>query len=143
MNKLESYYPVICARHCQPLVDFFMQHLQFEAAFSSDWYWHLCLPDNPHVNIAIVDHLHPSVPDGYRAAARGLILNFEMNEVAHFYGNAQANNWDILLPLRDEEWGQRHFIVATPEPGVMLDFIETIPASDAFLKNYRDEQQPA
>lgn len=39
--------------------------------------------------------------------------------------------------------GQRHFIVATPEPGVMLDFIETIPASDAFLKNYRDEQQPA
>ena len=140
MNIPESYYPVICASHGQSLVDFFTQQLHFEPVFNSDWYWHLNLPSTSHINIGIVDHQHPSVPDGYRKPAQGLILNFELGKVADLYARAQAKKWKILLTLRDEDWGQRHFIIATPEPGVMLDFIETIPANQNFLKHYHDEK---
>jgi hypothetical protein len=46
------------------------------------------------------------------------------------------NDTKILHPLRDEPWGQRHFIGVDPQ-GVMVDVIELIPPSPEFLAQYR------
>ncbi len=143
MKKLSSYYPVISAENGPRLAQFFIEELKFEAVFSSDWYWHLSMPGRADVNVAIVDCKHPSIPEAYRKPVQGLLLNFEMEDVSAYYEHAQAKGWDVLLALRDEDWGQRHFIAATPEAGLMLDLIEVIPPSEAFLKNYHHEGEPA
>lgn len=142
MQALNSFYPVISASNPKPLVAFLREQMQFQAVYTSEWYWHLSLNQRPDVNMAVVDCHHESIPEGFRTPVQGLLLNFEMPDITTYY-QAVASDWNILLPLRDEEWGQRHFIAGTPEPGLMLDLIELIPPSEAFLKNYTREAEPA
>ena len=42
-----------------------------------------------------------------------------------------------ILPLRDEEFGQRHFIISYPA-GNLVDIIENIEASAEFAGYYHD-----
>ena len=42
---------------------------------------------------------------------------------------------DVQLALRDEPFGQRHFIVQDPN-GVLIDVIQPIPPSEDFLRQY-------
>lgn len=143
MKQLNSVYPVICASQGASLAEFFCNELGYQRVFDSDWYWHLNLAGKPEVNVAIVDCDHSSIPESYRKPVQGLLLNFEMENVTDFYHHAKTREWPVLLELKDEEWGQRHFIIATPEPGLMLDLIEEIPPSEAFLKHYKNEAEPA
>lgn len=143
MKALNGYYPVISAANGALLADFFVDQLGFERVFTADWYWHLSMAGRSDVNVAIVDCTHQSLPEAYRKPVQGLLLNFEMQDVAAYYEHARAQKWDVLLELRDEEWGQRHFIIATPEPGLMLDMIEVIPHSAAYQQHYQNECEPA
>lgn len=138
MKKISSYYPVIGSQNGQALTGFFQQQLAFVTVYSSDWYWHLSMKDQPEVNVAIVDSNHKSVPAAFRQPVTGLLLNFEMDDVTAYYQTCVEKNWQIVLPLKDEPWGQRHFIASTPEPGLLLDIIQVIPPSAEFADNYHE-----
>jgi len=69
--------------------------------------------------------------------ARSLLLNFEVDDVDAEYQRAVAQGLPMLLALRDEDFGQRHFIVQDPN-GVMIDVIQPIPPSEAFLSQYAE-----
>ena len=47
----------------------------------------------------------------------------------------------ILRSLRDEAFGQRHFITKDPN-GVLIDVIKPIPPSAEFLAQYAPEAVP-
>ncbi|MFX4229610.1 MAG: hypothetical protein ACFHHU_17570 [Porticoccaceae bacterium] len=47
-----------------------------------------------------------------------------------------------MLPLRDEPFGQRHFITRDPN-GVLIDVIKPIPPSAEFLAQYAADAVPA
>ena len=42
---------------------------------------------------------------------------------------------NVVLPLRDEDFGQRHFIVAAPD-GVLLDIIQPVAPSEDYASAY-------
>jgi len=136
MHVLTSYYPVLCVDRGDELVAFLSNELSFETVFASEWYWHLTLRDQPTVNLGLVQASHSSVPEPYRRAVSGVILNLEMKDVATYYESIQSRGWPIMLPLRDEPWGQRHFIVAPPHPGILLDFIEVIAPTAEYAASY-------
>lgn len=136
MPVINSYYPVISTFEGLQLAEFFSTRLGFETVFESGWYWHLTLHGQSQVNIALLQADHPSVPDAYRKPVQGLLLNFEMDDVTAFYAQHESTQWEIVLPLKDEDWGQRHFIVATPAAGLLLDFIQVIPPSEEYRGSY-------
>ncbi|GGU94472.1 glyoxalase [Actinomadura cremea] len=134
--RLTGFYPVICSSRLQESRDFYTGLLGFEPTFEADWYVSLRRPGPPSYELALLDHEHPTLPEAYRAPVRGLLLNFEVEDV--------DAEWDRLvvrgglapeLALRDEEFGQRHFIVADPD-GVLIDVITPIPPSGAFADQY-------
>ena len=134
--RLTSFYPVICSSHLGKSRDFYTGPLGFEVTFEADWYVSLRRPGPPPYELALLDHAHPTLPAAYRAPVRGLLLNFEVEDV--------DAEWDRLvvhggltpeLPLRDEEFGQRHFIVADPD-GVLIDVITPIAPSGEFADQY-------
>jgi catechol 2,3-dioxygenase-like lactoylglutathione lyase family enzyme len=133
--KVASYYPVIAAADPAETRDFYVRHFGFVAAYDSGWYVHLLRPDDRSVNLGVVAAGHDSVPAGYRKAVRGLLLNFELEEIDSEYERLKAAGVPILLSLRDEAWGQRHFITADPN-GVMIDVIKPIPPSPEFTAYY-------
>lgn len=64
-----------------------------------------------------------------------LIISFEIDDVDQEYDRARSSKLPILLSLRDEPWGQRHFITRDPS-GVLVDVIKPIPPSPEFLSQY-------
>lgn len=133
--RVASYYPVLGTNDVEGTVAFYRNLFGFVPAFEADWYVHLTLPEQPSVNLAILDCSHESVPTHGRAVARGILLNFEMEDVDAEYQRIRGAGATVLLPLRDEPWGQRHFIVEGPD-GVMIDVIKNIEPSKDYKEQY-------
>lgn len=110
---------------------FYVDHFSFKPLFQADWYVHLQSTDDPSVNLAILDGSHETIPEPARGVTRNVLLNFELEDVDAFYETARAKGLEIALPLRNEAFGQRHFIVMAPD-GVLIDVIKPIPPSAEF-----------
>ena len=139
--KITSYYPVIMTRDVPGTTDFYTAHFGFEEAFRSDWYVHLRLPTDPSVNLAVLDGSHETIPEAGRGRVSGLLLNFEVEDPDEVYARAKAADLPILIPLRDEAFGQRHFITSDPN-GVLIDVIKPIPPSAEFAELYAKDSLP-
>lgn len=135
--KLTQYYPVICTADVKATSAFWQRHFRFAPAFESDWYVHLTSTVDPKVNLAVLDYRHETIPDGYRKPTQGILINFEVEYVDDEFALAQASGLDIRLSLRDEPFGQRHFIVADPN-GILIDVVKPIPPSPEFAAQFKD-----
>ncbi|GII91347.1 VOC family protein [Sinosporangium siamense] len=131
-----GFYPVIATSRIDELRDFYTTHFGFRPTFTSDWYISLVLPEKPHYELAILDHTHPTIPEGYREPVRGLLLNFEVDDVdAEYERLVTRAGLPLALPLRDEDFGQRHFIVTDPT-GVLIDVITPTPPTGEYTEQY-------
>jgi catechol 2,3-dioxygenase-like lactoylglutathione lyase family enzyme len=139
--KVTSYYPVIMTADVAGTADFYQAHFGFAPLFTSDWYVHLQMKDHPSVNLAVVDGHHPTVPAAGRGSVSGLIINFEVKDPDAMYAQLQAAGLPILLTLRDEAFGQRHFITSDPN-GVLIDIVKPIPPTGEFVAQYEASALP-
>ncbi|WP_331772217.1 VOC family protein (plasmid) [Embleya sp. NBC_00888] len=141
--ELGSFYPVIATRDVAASRHFYARHFGFEVSFEADWYVSLHRPDAPQYELALLDHAHPTIPDGYRTPLQGgLLLNFEVDDVdAEHHRLVALAGLPELLSLRTEEFGQRHFIVAAPD-GVMIDVITVVPATGEYAEQYAPGHTP-
>ncbi|NGN41171.1 glyoxalase [Mesorhizobium sp. CGMCC 1.15528] len=134
--KTTSYYPVIMTDDVAGTAAFYTTHLRFAPLFESDWYVHLQSSEDKRVNLGIVEADHETIPEPARGrSAAGLLINFEVKDPDAIYERIQAAGLPILRTLRDEPFGQRHFIIADPN-GVLIDVIKPIPPSEEFAAQY-------
>ncbi|MFF2778085.1 VOC family protein [Streptomyces sp. NPDC058052] len=136
-TALRGFYPVLATGDVAAARDFYTRHLGFETTFEADWYVSLRRTDAPQYELALLDHTHPTLPEGHRAALRGgLLLNFEVDDVDAEHRRLVAGaGLTEVLSLRTEEFGQRHFIVAAPD-GVLIDVITVVPPTGEFAAQY-------
>lgn len=139
--KTTSYYPVLMTDDVAATADFYVRHFRFKRMFDSGWYVHLQSSEDKRVNLAVMDGNHGTIPEAGRGRVSGLILNFEVKDPDEEYERAVAAGLPILHSLRDEDFGQRHFITADPN-GVLIDVIKPIPPSEAFASQYAGEALP-
>lgn len=133
--KVTSYYPVIMTGDVAATVAFYVEHFRFQPLFEADWYVHLQSIDSEVVNLAVLHGDHPTVPAEGRGRAAGLLLNFEVEDVEAEHARLKEAGLPMLLDLRDEAFGQRHFITRDPN-GVLIDVITPIPPSSEFAAQY-------
>ncbi len=133
--KITSYYPVLMVKDVRKTAEFYTKNFRFQALFDCAWYMHLQSTVDESVNLALLQHDHETVPEPARSLATGMILNFEVEDVDAFYEEAKTSGLPILSELKDEEFGQRHFITCDPN-GVLIDVIKQIPPSEEFAKMY-------
>jgi uncharacterized glyoxalase superfamily protein PhnB len=136
--KSYSYYPVLMTGDVAGTAAFYVEHFQFRPLFTSDWYVHLQSAEDEGVNLGIVQGDHETIPEEARGRASGLLINFEVSDPDAVYERAMASGLPILRTLRDEPFGQRHFITRDPN-GVLIDVIKPIPPSAEFLAQYSPE----
>lgn len=136
MMGLTSLYPVICTARLKESCDFYTRLLGFRTTFEADWYISLRHPGKAGYELALLDHTHPTLPEGYRTPTQGLLLNFEVEDVdAEWHRLVTREGLRPLLELRSEDFGQRHFIVADPN-GVLLDIITPIAPTAEYAEQY-------
>lgn len=136
--KTRSFYPVLMVDEVAPVAAFYIEHFGFKPLFESDWYVHLQSSDSEHVNLAILQGDHETIPAEGRGRASGLLINFEIDDPDTLYARVKAAGLPILRTLRDEPFGQRHFITKDPS-GVLIDVIKPIPPSEEFLAQFAPE----
>lgn len=133
--KVTSYYPVLMVSDVGDTASFYVKHFGFRPLFETDWYVHLQSATDESVNLAILDGDHATIPEIGRSRATGLLINFEVEDVDASYVKAVQDGLPILLELRNEAFGQRHFITADPN-GVLIDIIKPIAADETFAGAY-------
>jgi catechol 2,3-dioxygenase-like lactoylglutathione lyase family enzyme len=140
--KATQFYPVLMVDDVAGVSAFYRAHFGFRPLFESAWYVHLQSTENEAVNLAILDGDHETIPAEARGGrASGMLLSFEVTDAASVYAAARAKELPILLPIRDEPFGQRHFITRDPA-GVLIDVIEPIPPTAEYRAQYADEALP-
>jgi uncharacterized glyoxalase superfamily protein PhnB len=136
--QMTSYYPVLLSADVPTAAAFYQQHFGFRPLFTADWYVHLQSTQDANVNLALVAQDHPTVPEVARGRLGGVILNIEVPSPDDHYHRLAAAGLTIALPLRDEDFGQRHFIVEGPDK-VLIDVIQPIPPSADYAALYAPE----
>ncbi len=133
---IKSAYSVIKTKKITMTSQFYEKYFSFEKIFESDWYISLKSGEN---ELAILNPEHESIPEKFKGKSNGseMLLNFETDEVDTLYRTFKEDERKIHLELRDEPWGQRHFISEDPN-GIAVDVIKVIPPSQEFLKQYSD-----
>ncbi|WP_417626582.1 VOC family protein [Pararhodobacter aggregans] len=139
--QITQFYPVLMVEDVPATAAFYRRHFGFEAAFESDWYVHLTMEGTVPVTLAILDGSHETIPAIARGMVTGLLLNFEVADVDAVHAALSDAGLPILLPLRDEDFGQRHFITADPN-GVLIDVITPIAPSADYAAQYSAEALP-
>jgi uncharacterized glyoxalase superfamily protein PhnB len=123
-------FPAICAPSVAETAAFYRELFGFVDVFAADWYVQLEVPGHPETQIGIVAVDHPSVPEGHRRPPAGVLVSIEVDDVDAAHAAARARGCTEVRPLRDEPWGQRHFITLDPA-GTLVDVITPIPVAPA------------
>ncbi len=132
---MKSLLPVICSESLPASRDFYVSLFGLVPIFEIDWYIQLQSPNDKNLQIAFVERQHPSVPRHYQKMAQGTIITIELENVDEMYAKAKDLGLSITLDLRDEEWGQRHFMSVDPN-GLLVDVVQMIQPSQSFLEQH-------
>ncbi len=89
--------------------DFFVELLGFEVAMDLGWIVTVASPTNPAVQVSIVGNDDLAAP--------GISVGVDDVDAAH--AKAVERGFEIVYPLRDEEWGVRRFMLREPSGTVV------------------------
>ncbi|MGO2110677.1 MAG: VOC family protein [Pseudoclavibacter sp.] len=139
-----SVYPVLMSADAPAAASFYRDLFGFEVVFDAGWYVSM---RHGAFELAVVAHDHETVPADFRATAAadatavtggtgaapgGVIVNVEVDDVDAVHERiVDERGIRPVLALRDEAFGQRHFIVEGPDR-VLVDVIQPIEPSPEF-----------
>jgi catechol 2,3-dioxygenase-like lactoylglutathione lyase family enzyme len=143
MNVNDAYALVVVGDPQQQR-DWYVRHLGFTVGFEVDWVVFLSSPGAPGFGVCFMreglDHQLPQFRR--RVAGDALVLTFEVDDAEETLREVQATGAVPAVSLRDEPWGQRHFMLRDPA-GVWVDVVQPIDPDPAFLDQSAREQLAA
>lgn len=126
---LTSCYPVLMSSDVTGASAFYRETFGFEVTFESDWYVSL---RRDRFELALLAHDHATVPEGYRDPPGVGLVNLEVTDADAVYRDViDRCGLEPVVTLRDEDFGQRHFILAGPDR-TLVDVIQPIPPTPDF-----------
>ncbi len=122
--------------------DFYVRHFGFEVTFQSAIYIQLGIPSESgsSFSLALMPPDHPfggEFRDPFNG--KGRYLTIEVADTAAIYQKLRAEGAPILLDLKREDWGQRHFMTRDPG-GVKIDVVESIEPAAGYYDRYQLER---
>lgn len=107
--------------------NFYVNVLGFGVTFENDFYLLLHTP-NREAEISFLLPDHPSQQAIFQSPfqGQGVYLTIEVDNVDELYKDLTNKGVEVLGGMRDEEWGDRHFIVKDPN-GIGIDFVTYTP----------------
>ncbi|EHN12689.1 Glyoxalase family protein [Patulibacter medicamentivorans] len=132
--QLERFAPTLLSRDVAATRDFYVTRFGFRAEVDIGWFVSL-RHDAEAYELCLVAADHPSTPERFRRPSEGVIIGFLVADASAEEARLRAAGTEIVEPLRDEPWGQRHFYVADPD-GVLIDVVQQTTPSAAWLAEH-------
>lgn len=127
MIDIQALFPVMVAKNLEGIKQFYTTVFGFEAVFfDASFYLHLVSPSTG-IQLGFLMPNHASQPEFLHSmlSSSGHVISFEVPNAASAYAEAQKLKLNITMPLKEEVWGQIHFMVEDPA-GFNLDIVEHI-----------------
>ena len=143
MNVTDSY-PLVVVANPYDVRDWYVRHLGFSAIAEADWFVYLTSAGPRPFSVCFMreglDHQLPQ----FRTPISGnaLMLTLEVDDAEEALHGVVATGVVPDVPLRDEPWGQRHFMLRDPA-GVWIDVVQIIDPDPNFLDQKAREQLAA
>ena len=91
-----------------------------------DWYMHLMPESNAMLNIGFVKPDHELFAGRTASSGTyGVVLTIHVDDVDEAYKRAKKLGAEIAAEIRNEDYGQRHFLMVDPN-GLVLNVMSTI-----------------
>ncbi|MEH6448468.1 MAG: VOC family protein [Oleispira sp.] len=125
MIEIDAMFPVMVTENLDAVKRFYETVFGFTAVFyDADFYLHLISPNNS-IQLAFLlpnltnqpEFLHPIM------SSEGFVISLEVKDAALAYSEAQKMNLNFIMGLKQEEWGQLHFIIQDPA-GYSVDIVQ-------------------
>lgn len=137
MIKANSAFPLFIVESLDKAKNYYQSNFDFNLAFENDWYIHLV--SNTGIQIAFMRPKQATQPEIFHPAysGNGVIFSLEVDNVDSSYTDAKNASLDVVLELRSEEWGQRHFSLKDPN-GIFIDIVQAIEPSEEYQQGYTE-----
>ena len=125
MIEIDAMFPVMVTANLESVKAFYEAVFGFNAVFyDPDFYVHLVSP-NSGVQLGFLLPNHASQPDFLHSlmSAEGYVISLEVKDAANAYAQAQNMNLTIAMELKEETWGQVHFMLVDPA-GFRIDVVQ-------------------
>ena len=138
MIDLKSSFSVFIVASLTKAKAYYVDNFGFSAAFENEWYLHLVSVSGIQIGFMLPDQ--PTQPDLFHKqhAGSGVIFSVEVDSADEAYAMAKERGLDIVVELRSEDWGQRHFSLKDPN-GVLIDVVQAIEPTEAYQAGYATE----
>ncbi|WP_171064658.1 VOC family protein [Actinomadura soli] len=139
--RVKDVYPLVVVEDPVAVRDWYARHLGFSAAFDTDWFVYLVSGgERPFALAFMRDGLDFQLPQ-FRTAMSGdaLVITIEVEDVRAAHDEICATGARPEVSLRDEPWGQRHFMLRDPAGG-WVDIVQQTDPDPAFLDQVADRQ---
>lgn len=103
--------------------DFYQKHLGFGVTFENDFYLLMHSPDGTPT-LSFLLPKHPSQQPIFQKPflGEGMYLTIEVDDVDSIYKQIKEQGVPIVIDIRDEPWGDRHFAIKDPN-GIGIDIV--------------------
>ncbi len=130
-----GFFPVLTSEKLRDCRNFYVRHFGFRVAFEADWYIHLV--SDTGIQLGFLQPDHPSQPEYVHRAypGHGMIYSFEVENVDREYERLKSGDVPILLEVRTEEWGQKHFMIKDPV-GMVIDVVQAVDPTREYEDKY-------
>ncbi|MGA6924390.1 MAG: VOC family protein [Desulfosarcina sp.] len=138
MIEPKSSFPVFIVKDLSAAKSFYTAHFGFDVAYSNEWYLHLVSESGVQVGFMLPEQ--PSQPPIFQKPydGEGVIFSLEVDDADAAFAAAESKSPNIVLKLRSEDWGQRHFCIKDPN-GVHLDIVQSIEPTEKYQSGYDSE----
>jgi catechol 2,3-dioxygenase-like lactoylglutathione lyase family enzyme len=127
--NINKSFPLTITPDIAKCRDFYAENFDFAVVFEADWYIHLRHPSG--IELAFMKPGLENQPEILRTpyTGTGVVVSFETDDAAAEYDRLRTLGLEFVHPLTDEQWGQRHFMLADPS-GMIVDVVQAIESND-------------
>jgi predicted enzyme related to lactoylglutathione lyase len=112
--------------------NFYKELFGFEIIWrNEDWYIQLASPENKAVQFGIIRRNYSFLPKHLQLPAQGVIFTIQVDDVDSIYKEVIKRGCQVVQTLRDEDFGQRHFLMMDPN-GLIVNVSMPIAMSGRF-----------
>lgn len=130
MIEIDAMFPVMVTLNLESVKQYYETAFGFTAVFyDPGFYLHLVSPSSGvQLGFLLPGHatqpgfLHPVM------SKEGYVISLEVKDAAQAYAEALRMNLYIAMELKEEDWGQVHFILQDPA-GFRIDVVQHLEAT--------------
>lgn len=120
---IQKLHPLTITNKLHETANFYMTYFEFEQIFTSDWYIQLAHKNGAEIAVMSPDLSNQPAFLHKMHAGHGMVFTLETDDATKVFEKLTSAGAPIVYKLKDEEWGQRHFILEDPS-GVYVDVVQ-------------------